>query len=251
MHLKNITSAEFAPYLEKIEVAILPIGSTEQHGPNLALSADTVIAEEIAVRLSQKLGEKAIVLPAIPYGISYHHLNFAGTVTLRPETLEAIILDIVECYGDKVKLFLLINGHGGNQAVIKNVLTKIWVNKHILAANVFWLAIARDLIEREVKSNIYGHACEAEVSVAMHLSPEIVREKKLVKSKFKQIPYAHVSPMAAKSGIEMPFFWEDFTENGVLGDATASSETLGARIVNTVVDRSLEFIISVLRGSKN
>jgi len=78
----------------KVDTAILPIGSIEQHGPHLPLGTDWIIVQEIAKRLAEKIGD-CYLLPAIPYSNSQEHLGFSGTISLKPSTLAQMIRDIV------------------------------------------------------------------------------------------------------------------------------------------------------------
>ena len=97
-------------------VAIVPVGSTEQHGPHLTLDTDSAIAEAFARKIGEALGDAAILCPTINLGMSEHHLAFAGTLTLRAPTLLGLIADVVESLAHHgLRRVLLVNGHGGNQ----------------------------------------------------------------------------------------------------------------------------------------
>ena len=76
-------------------LALIPVGATEQHGPNLGLGTDYRIAEELAQRIAAAIGEAAVVTPAMPFGLSEHHMFAAGTITLSPDVLEGVLTDIV------------------------------------------------------------------------------------------------------------------------------------------------------------
>jgi creatinine amidohydrolase len=94
--LASMTSPEAAEALAKAEVALLPVGATEQHGPNMSLETDTVVAYRLALRIAAAAYPRAIVAPPLPYGVSYHHMSFPGTMTLSPETFQAVVLEVVE-----------------------------------------------------------------------------------------------------------------------------------------------------------
>lgn len=96
-------------------IALVPVGSTEPHGPHLPLDVDVTIARAQAVRAAELLGESgvdALVLPALPYGVTFFTDGFEGRVTLRPGTLWAILEDIVESLSEQgVRRVVLVNGH--------------------------------------------------------------------------------------------------------------------------------------------
>lgn len=101
----------------KTDTAVLPIGSVEQHGPHLPLGTDWIVANEIAERVAEKLGD-CYLLPAIPFSNSQEHLEFSGTVSIRPSTLAQMIRDIIlSLYLHGMKKVIVVSGHGGNWIV--------------------------------------------------------------------------------------------------------------------------------------
>ena len=99
-------------HLDRDDRIVLPVGSTEQHA-YLSLATDSVLAEPIAVEAAEPL--EVLVLPVLPFGIAPGFAAFPGTVSLRTETLVAVLSDVLETlYGQGFRGFLLVNGHGGN-----------------------------------------------------------------------------------------------------------------------------------------
>lgn len=98
----------------KVDTAILPIGSIEQHGPHLPLGTDWIFADEDAKRIAERVGN-CYLLPALPYGNAQEHLGFPGTISLRPQTLAQVIRDIVlSLYLHGIKKVVVISDHVGN-----------------------------------------------------------------------------------------------------------------------------------------
>jgi creatinine amidohydrolase len=99
-------------YLARDGRIVLPVGSTEQHA-YLSLGTDSILAERVAVEAAEPLG--VLVLPAMPFGIAPGFAAFPGTVSLRPETLVAVLTEVLDTLrGQGFRRFLIVNGHGGN-----------------------------------------------------------------------------------------------------------------------------------------
>jgi creatinine amidohydrolase len=120
-------------YLTGDDRIVLPVGSTEQHA-YLSLATDSILAERLAVEAAEPSG--VLVLPVMPFGIAPGFATFPGTVTLRPETLAAVLTEALETlYGQGFRGFLLVNGHGGNLPVQEPVET--WAGERSGARLVF------------------------------------------------------------------------------------------------------------------
>jgi creatinine amidohydrolase len=125
LHLS--TWPEVETYLQKSQGIILPIGSTEQHGPTGLIGTDAICAESI----SKGVGEatQAMVAPTINVGMALHHTAFPGTISLRPSTLILVVKDYLTCL---VKAgftkFYFINGHGGNIATLKAAFSETYAH---------------------------------------------------------------------------------------------------------------------------
>lgn len=97
---------------------MIPLGSTEQHGPHLPLDTDTRIATAVARRARARLGDGWLVAPAIAYGASGEHQSFAGTISLGTEALTLLLVEYGRSAGTWARRLVFVNGHGGNVAAL-------------------------------------------------------------------------------------------------------------------------------------
>lgn len=135
--MSEMSWEEASEAFQKTDVAIVPIGSNETHGPHNPMGTDTFAAEEIAKRIGEKSG--AIVTPVIPFGYSPDHTDFPGTLSLKEETLYRMLVEIcrqLHRYGIRRVIFL--TGHGGNLAVLQTVAMKIRQEMGMLPAIPLW-----------------------------------------------------------------------------------------------------------------
>lgn len=179
--LAEMTTEEVRKTVEKAKVAIIPIGSIEEHGPNLPVGTDYFIADEVGRRVAEKTD--VIVTPTIPFGISVHHMDFPGTIALTPETLTGLLTDICSSLiRHGVRTILVINGHGGNTPVITEALRyfqdKIREENGLKVFIVQVLRIASALSDT-VRAWGPGHADRREVSAILAIRPDLVKHEQL------------------------------------------------------------------------
>jgi creatinine amidohydrolase len=114
MRIADCNWMQIERYLERDDRIVLPLGSVEQHG-YLSLAVDTILSERVAVEAAEPLGVP--VLPVLAYGLTPYFAAYPGSPTLRVETYRAVIHDLLDSlYGQGFRRFLLVNGHGGNDA---------------------------------------------------------------------------------------------------------------------------------------
>jgi creatinine amidohydrolase len=243
--LNEMTWPEVRTALDHVQLAIIPTGSCEQHGPNMTMETDSAIAYAVAQRLAQRLHPRALLAPAVPWGISPHHMSFPGTITLQPETYYALLWDIVTSLKSHgIRHFLFVNGHGGNMDALNVMSLKLRTELDVEVAVMFYLRLASDVVQKGAKTRLYGHACEVEVSVGYFVAPHIVRPD-LMPGEVK--PYAHApTDIKTSTRVDYPFVFEDFTANGALGDARLATVEFGEQIIEAALDRSVEFLETFL-----
>ena len=190
MLLQHLTWQEVEAYLGRSKAIILPIGSTEQHGPNGLIGTDAICAEVIACGVGK--ASDALVGPTIGVGIAVHHMGFAGSMTVRPSTLIAIIHDyVLSLARHGFRRFFFVNGHGGNIATVQAAFSEIY------SAFEAALGVRRDdelrcrlanwwdgKVMHELSKEVFGddegsHATASEVAVTQYVLPDTIKQASL------------------------------------------------------------------------
>lgn len=189
LHLQ--TWQEVEQYLEQASGIIVPIGSTEQHGPTGLIGTDAICAEVIAKGVGEATG--AIVAPTFSIGMALHHLAFPGSISLRPTTLIQVVQDFITSLASSgFKRFFFINGHGGNIATLKAAFPQTYAHLAELKlpqAEEVRCHLANWFMCREVyelAKELYGkeegsHATPSEVALTQFVYPEAIKEAFLEK----------------------------------------------------------------------
>ena len=171
--LPHMTWPEVEEALTRTDVALIPVGSIEQHGRHLPLGTDSYAATELCKLVAQRAD--ALVVPVVLTGLSAHHLGFPGSLTISAATFEQVIFETAEALiHHGIRNIALYNGHGGNTASVANVITRI---------NNSTAATAVDLGQIEVPAgdSPYGsadfdwHAGVGETSGMLFLAPQLVQ----------------------------------------------------------------------------
>lgn len=237
--LATMSSPEFAQHAP--DLAFVPVGATEQHGPNLGMGVDFRIAEEIAQRANERCSRSTVVLPPIPFGLSDHHMDFPGTVSIGFDTFRSICVDVaLSLTRHGVKRIVFVNGHMGNMNALGVIVTELKYKHDVIAATAFWLQQGKDRIDAHTKTLRWGHACEIECSVAHAMTPELVHVDALEPGDLIEDyrPYTdNYKPFA----LGVPLSFAERTRNGAFGDATKMSAEAGQDIVAAAIDRLVEF----------
>jgi creatinine amidohydrolase len=235
--------------LTRAKLAIIPVGSTEQHGPHLRLETDTAIAEALALRIADAVAPVAVVAPPIPVGVSYHHMDFAGTLTLSPDTLQLVLTEVAESLRQHgITHFFFLSGHGGNEATLEVLVTKLRFQRGFHVASLFYFALARDIMSEGAVSERWGHACEVETSLALYLRPDLVDGDQVSQGALHPYPYPY-SDQNSPPAVTVPFSFAELTANGAFGDARQADVDFGRAIAETVVERAAVFLRDFVMGS--
>lgn len=232
--LHEMSWQEAKEYFSKSDMAILPVGSTEQHGPQNPLGTDHLIAKAIAEEVAKRTG--VACLPVIPFGVSSHHRHFCGTVYVKPETLKTYVVDAcssLKAYG--VKKILIVNGHGGNIAALTEAARELREKEGIFAVIFQWWILAGKILPEIFSKEERGHAGAEETSLNLFLHPQLVNMKKAVDE-------APMKPFPELEGMNIPWNTVDYTRSGVFGKSSTASAEKGKKVFEAVVNQLVEFI---------
>ncbi|HQY29871.1 MAG TPA: creatininase family protein [Thermomicrobiales bacterium] len=163
-----------------IDTAILPIGATEYHGNHLPYGTDSIMAEGLSLRLAAEMGH-TVVLPPLAYGMSLHLLAWPWSLSLRPDTLQTVIIDIAESLlAHGITRLLVVSTHDGNPAPIENAARELNDRHGMTVAMVRgWQETAARLLSSPWAID-EDHGGRSEMSVVLALRPELARQAEAI-----------------------------------------------------------------------
>jgi mycofactocin system creatininase family protein len=212
------------PELSGGPMLLVPVGSTEQHGPHLPLGMDTVIAEAVARRaadLIREAGVDVLIAPALAYGSSGEHQHFAGTLSIGLEALQHLLVELVRSAGSWAGRCVLVNGHGGNVPAVAAAVGQLRYEGH----DVGWTACAPT--PEADWARVDSHAGRIETSLALALVPDDVRLDRAEPGALE--PLSELLPRMSAGGVA------SVSPNGVLGDPSGASAQEGVRLLWSMV----------------
>lgn len=235
MLLQLATWQEVDAYLERSRGVIIPIGSTEQHGPLGLIGTDAICPETVARGVAERID--ALVAPTLSIGMAQHHLAFAGSISLRPSTLMAVIRDVVQSlarHGFERCYFL--NGHGGNVATVNAAFSEIYADASYVRVtgnhpgvrcklSNWYMAPGVRALTKELYGNAEGsHATPSEVSLSYFAFPEAVKS-------------APMSPKIAPTGpiLDAEDYRRRFPDGRIGSDSSLANVEHGKRIYEAAV----------------
>jgi creatinine amidohydrolase len=217
---------------------VLPTGSIEQHSVHLPVSVDTLRAENLSRELVEAAPERdlsMVRLPTLPYGYSEHHMRFAGTVTLMPDTYQQVLEDIGASVAENgAERLLIVNCHGGNRSPMKLAADRIQRDHGVEVYPVHWTNYAREQLNEEFEGD-WGHAGDHETSFTELFHPDLVKEDRK-------------EPQTQKADYEARqyAYFGDITEQGGTGDPTNADAEFMERVVADTTERILDTLESDL-----
>lgn len=219
----------------KFDKAILAVGSCENHGYHLPHGNDTLVSYLLAQKVAKEV-EGMLVLPPITIGMSAHYSHFLFNLSLEPETLIAVLKDVLRSTVKAgIKKIFIMNGHDGNIAPIEIASRAIkmeYPEVRIASLDAWWVTAGQLLPSDtfEVWDGL-GHAGEGETSIALALFPELV-----------QMEHARGVVPELPPHVEIKWNFAELTDTGATGDPSKATSAKGQKMVDVLVKAVVDFI---------
>ena len=242
---------EIVERAKECDIAILPLGAIEWHGPHLPTGHDTIQLFPMVEMIAERTG--AMLLPCPWYGAHpCHHYGVPGTIPLRNETMVNVIKDIV--HGASVagyNKFILFFGHG--QAFVTNYVVQELGLEGYFVASVMFQNLTKD-VQFDIMETGFAHADESETSIGLYTHPQFVDMSKAGKGEGTILISSEYYQGVSEAALSKPCRFDELTKtapeqklvgtsaSGIFGDATLATEEKGRKYVEVIVDRMVEFV---------
>ncbi len=249
----DLTWPEIDEAAQRKKVILLPVGSTEQHGPHLPLDVDNLIATSICMESGRRAPDKILVAPTIPYGYNIHALDYPGTIHVSHQAYLEFCLSVCKSLAyHGFKRIVIVNGHGGNSGLLEFVGRRAILETDALVATFMWWNMLRvdpnfiSSFRESVFPGGTGHACEVETSVYLHLAGDkahMDRAKDYIAWYNRQGAKGFQWGDAFGGGPVTLMEWTStFIEDGTFGQSTLATAEKGRRIFEEAVTRVVQFV---------
>lgn len=246
--LATLSAPETRDLLPGIELVLIPVGAHEQHGPNIAMATDTISADALCREAARRLGPRVAVAPAVPWGVSWHHLDFAGTISLRPATLIALLEDVVgSLHAHGFRRFLVVNGHGGNTAAIAIAIEQIKHQRGVpFLASVFGYALIAEQARALLPEAAIGHGGADEAAVVLAVAADCAKPDAFAPPQVTG-RQAETAALLGRYGGTLARPYHEVTRNGTTAEAAPATAELGRQILAGAARRLAEVVEILLQ----
>lgn len=234
MIVRDLVNTDILKLAKKGSVALIPVGSIEQHGPHLPISTDSDIVSHIAKQVSDKNG--FLLLPTLQYGVSFEHHPFFN-LSISDATLEKTLVDLcISLSKNHVDTVIVLNGHHGNLDALKKLSAKVSKKgiKQYIFVYSYWHFMKRE----------FDHAGFVETSIMLAISNKVQMKKAqkgLISDNLSKSELNKLNKKANKSFISV-------TKNGVWGDPTRATQKAGKVILNEIISNLVKESQTCLTG---
>ncbi|UCH09634.1 MAG: creatininase family protein [Fidelibacterota bacterium] len=239
-----LTWQQIKERLSIVDTAIIPCGSIEQHGPHLPVDVDYHDVAYLARQVAEKCSDpKPFVLPAIPYGVSYHHDDFKGTLSITNNALSHFVYDLgCSLARNGIRKIIILNGHGDNAPTLKYAAQMINRDQHIFVCVETGETSDKDVYDLIDTPNDI-HSGEIETSTTLALRPELVQMDKAVDatldfgSRYLDFTSARGVPWYVRT--------KRLSDTGIMGNPTKATAEKGREIWEVMITHLVRFVEEV------
>jgi len=226
MHLADVSWTDVRD--ANADLALLPVGSTEQHGPHAPLGVDAITAEGIA-RETAAGRDDVLVAPTIPVGVAEEHRAFDGSLWVTEDTLRAYVGDVLRSLAHHgVEGVVVVNGHGGNVDALREICGRVTRDGDAYAVTYTWF----DAVDPGEVDLTLGHGGPVETSMVLALRPDLVRQDRYDDAR------AGAAPGFGDwvAGTNLAYDFDEFADGGNVGDPSPASADAGERLLDAAVE---------------
>jgi creatinine amidohydrolase len=232
----ELTHEGFKKAARATEVVVMVIGALEAHGKHLPLGTDNILPNFLAEKIATKT--KALVLPTIPFGESWDFNHNEGTISIHPTALTDYYVSVLKgIYKHGFRFVLVLNGHGGNSAIIKQAAKTATKKGERVAIIVDWWRDLAKTARKLVEETPGGHAAEDETSEVMHVRPDLV-----------DMSVAEAHRVEVKFEIISGSYRNELLPSAMYGDPRKASEEKGRLIMEQAEEEIIQLVNQLERG---
>jgi len=236
-----------------VDAVLIPIGTTEQHGPHLPLDTDCLIARSLAARaadLAAEQGLSVLVAPTLNVTLSWYHMQFPGSMRLSTTTFLQVFREVCDSLAHHgFENLVAVNGHGGNIAALTVAINHYFETTGRRVFLVQWWDLASDVLA-DVEGPMI-HAEEAETSLALALGQTVYvdlatrdaydRSAAVRDAGLPWTSFGRYEMRARGPGVVVPMdMLRDISASGVVGDATRATVATGEKMLSVLVPRIVQ-----------
>ena len=238
------TWPELEEYLKTMDTVILPCGAIEQHGPHLPVDIDYFDAKYMAYKVAEACPDpKPLVLPPIPFGVSYHHEDFKGTLSVTNEALSKFVYDLgMSLAKNGIKKIIILNGHGDNAPTLSYAAQMINRDAKIFVCVDTGETSDVDLFNLIDTPND-AHAGEIETSTTLAVRPDMVQMDK-AENETLQFGSTFLDFDDDRS-VSWYVRTSKISESGIMGDATKATAEKGEKMWKVMIQNMVHFVESI------
>lgn len=230
--LAHLTSPQTADALESMQMVLIPVGAHEQHGPSLPVSTDALTAQVLCALTGSLLYPQVGVMPVIPWGVSWQHQGQPGTVTLREETLIALVMDQIDSlYRQGVQRIVLVNTHGGNNPALTIAAERAKRELGVpLVVPLYAYTLMANAARELMGDDAVGHGGGDEASAILAIRPDLVDTGNLGERAVNE-EIRRLKMILAATGGSLPVMMHKTTPSGATGSSSGATKAHGHAIL--------------------